>query len=307
MRIIRGTESIAVDHPVICIYGQPGIGKSSLGYSAKDPLLLDFDAGAHRAANRKDTASIQSWADVVEITDGNVLDPYATVVVDTVGRLLDLMTLDIIENNPKHGNGPGSLSLPGFGVLKGRFRGWLTQLRARGKDVVLLAHHREDKDGDVTTMRPDIQGASYGEVMKSADIVGFLYMRGKDRVLDCNPTDRWHGKNPGGWKPFVVPPIAKATTVIADMLDQGRAALGAISDESAKVAQTVDEWRSNIETFTTAEECTRAIAETNSLTPEIAKLQVKRLLMARVGALGLIYDAPSKAFVSAPQPAGATA
>jgi hypothetical protein len=296
MKIIRATDPIPVEHPVLCVYGQPGIGKSSLGYSADTPLLLDFDAGSHRASNRRDTLQIHTWADVTELLDDKAaLEPYKSIVVDTVGRLLDVMTLDIIEQNPKLGR-DGSLSLQGFGVLKGRFRGLLTQLRAKGKDVVLLAHHREDKDGDITIMRPDIQGASYGEVMKSADMVGFLYMRGKDRILDFNPTDRWHGKNPVNWKPLALPPVAKALTVLAELIAQGRAALGSISDESAKVAEQIFEWRTQIDTYTTPEECTKAITQVAAITPEMAKVQVKRLLWDKAKALGFTFDDKAKAF-----------
>ena len=66
MKIIKGTDSISVEHPVFLIFGQPGIGKSSLGYSTKDPLLLDFDKGAHRAANRRDSLVIDGWKDVLD-------------------------------------------------------------------------------------------------------------------------------------------------------------------------------------------------------------------------------------------------
>ena len=164
MHIIKSTDAILVEHPVTLIFGQPGIGKSTLGYSAKDPLLLDLDQGAHRAANRRDTLKVTTWADVAELAESRAaLEPYATVVVDTVGRLLDLIAADIIEANPKNAR-DGALTLQGYGVLKTRFRTWLTQIRTWGKDVVLLAHHREEKDGDLTILRPDIIGASYGEV-----------------------------------------------------------------------------------------------------------------------------------------------
>jgi hypothetical protein len=307
LRIIKATEAIPVAHPVFQIFGQPGIGKSSLGYSCKDPLLLDFDQGAHRAANRRDTLQIGSWADVAELTASpDVLAPYSTIVVDTVGRCLDVITADIAATDPKKAPG-GNLSQQGWGVLKNRFRSWTSQLRALGKDVLLIAHDKEDKDGDTRIVRPDIVGGSYGEVMKVADFVAYLYMSGKDRILDFNPTDRWVGKNPAGWAPFKVPVVGKAQTFMAGLFDQGRDALGAISEESAKVTQQVDDWRSQIETFTSTEEINRAI-------PEVAKLaaitapQVKKLLMDRAKALGFVWDLKAKAFVE-PQPehAGASA
>lgn len=300
LHIIKSTESIPVEHPVFLIFGQPGIGKSSLGYSGRDSLLLDFDQGSHRAANRKDTLAINTWADVAELTEaGDVLEPYGTLTVDTVGRCLDLMAVDIIAKDPKAGRG-GSLSIQGWGVLKTRFRSWITQLRALGKDVILIAHDKEDKDGDTRIVRPDIAGGSYGEVMKVADFVGYLYMRGKDRILDFSPTDRWVGKNPAGWAPFQVPPVGKATDFMALRIADGRDALGAISEQSAKVAGQVEGWREAIDTYSTPEEFTRAIPETNGL-PPVAAPQVKKLLMDRATALGFTFDKKAKAFV-APEP-----
>lgn len=295
MKIIKSTESIAVAHPVFLIFGQPGICKTSLAYSTADPLLLDFDNGAHRAANRRDTLQIGTWADVVELmTSPAALEPYATVIPDTVGRCLDVMTADIIRESPKLGPN-GNLSQQGWGVLKNRFRTWTSSLRALGKDVLLVAHDKEDKDGDTRVVRPDIVGGSYGEVMKVADFVGYAYMSGKDRILDFNPTDRWVGKNPGGWAPFKIPPVGKARDFMADLMTQGRAALGTISAASADVAQLVNEWREAVESFTTAAEINRAIPETATLSALVAP-QVKKLLNDRAAALGCVWDKSTKAF-----------
>ena len=306
LRIIKATEPITVEHPVFLIFGQPGIGKSSLGYSCHDPLLLDYDKGAHRAVNRRDTLAIDTWADVAElVAHPEVLAPYSTVVKDTVGRCLDVITADIAATDPKKAPG-GNLSQQGWGVLKNRFRSHMAALRALGKDVLLVAHDKEDKDGDTRIVRPDIVGGSYSEVMKIADFVGYLYMSGKDRVLDFNPTDRWIGKNPAGWQPFKLPPVEKAQTFMKDLFDRGREALGKISAASAEIATVVDDWREQIETFTSAEECTRAVSEIQKL-PTVSQAQVKRLLMDKAKALEFAWDAKKKAFVEKPQPATASA
>lgn len=305
MRIIKGTESIGVEHPVFLIFGQPGICKTSLAYSTHNPLLLDFDQGAHRAANRRDTLQIGNWDDVAELmADAKALEPYGTVIPDTVGRCLDVMTADIASNDPKKAPG-GNLSQQGWGVLKNRFRSWTSQLRALGKDVLLVAHDKEEKDGDTRIVRPDIVGGSYGEVMKVADFVGYVYMAGKDRVLDFSPTDRWVGKNPAGWPPFKVPPVGKAQDFMADLIDRGREALGNISEESAKVTAQVYEWRTKIDNFTKPDECTAAIPVVKALAPILAP-QVSKLLLEKAKALGFLFDTKTKQFVE-PQPAGTAA
>lgn len=296
MKIIKGTEPIPVQHPVFLIFAQPGWGKSSLGYSLKDPLLLDFDKGAHRAANRRDTLVIDTWTDVAELmASSDALDPYASLSVDTVGRCLDVMTAHIAQTEPKKAPG-GNLSLQGWGTLKANFRTWMAHLRAKGKDVLLVAHDKEDKDGDNRIIRPDIAGASYGEVFKVADFVGYGYIAGRRRILDFNPTDKWVGKNPAGWEPFELPPVNKAQSFMADLVSRGRDALGTISEESAAVLQKVETWKATIASFTTATQYTEAIERINA-EPPIVALQVKKLLVDVGKSAGFTYDTTKKAFV----------
>ncbi len=305
MRIIKAADSIPVDHPVFLVFGQPGICKSSLGYSSKDPLLLDFDKGAHRAANRRDSLVIDTWKDVIELMESaDALDPYASLTVDTVGRCLDVMTAHIAATDPKKAPG-GNLSQQGWGVLKNTFRTWVANLRTKGKDVLLIAHDKEDKDGDTRIVRPDIVGGSYGEVMKVADFVGYCYMNGRERILDFNPTDRWVGKNPAAWKPFVVPPVAKAQDFMAELFDQGREALGSISEASAKIAQQVETWRDRIGEITTAAECNAIIPEIKKL-PILVQAQVSKMLMDYSESARIPFDKAKKAFYE-PATAGATA
>lgn len=298
MKIIKGTEAIPVEHPVFAWFGQPGIGKSSLGYSTKNPLTLDFDKGAHRAANRRDTLVINSWEEINELmAHPAVLEPYATIVVDTVGRCLDLMTADIIANNPKLGTA-GNLTLQGYGALKARFRTWIAQLRTLGKDVCLIAHDKEESDGDSKIVRPDITGGSYSEVMKVADFVGYVYMNGRDRVLDFNPTHKWVGKNPAGWKPFVLPPVAKAQDFMTDLMDQGRTALGQISEASAQVQGQVDNWRGKINlTPVSADAYNNLIPHVKAIQAVIVAAQVSKLLIDTAESKGILFDKAQKKFV----------
>ena len=295
MTIIKATDSITVDHPVFLLFGQPGIGKSSLGYSTKNPLTLDFDRGAHRAANRRDTLPIDTWGDVAGLmTNPDQLAPYDSIVVDTVGRCLDVMTADIAATDPKKAPG-GNLSQQGWGTLKTRFRTWTAQLRTLGKDVLLIAHDKEDKDGDTRIVRPDIVGGSYGEVLKIADFCGYLYMNGRSRVLDFNPTDRWIGKNPAGWRPFEVPPVNRAQAFMADLFDLGRSALGDISEESAAIVRQVEEWREKIQKFTTGEQCNGVTAEIKKL-PPIVMAQVAKILMDHAKEKNIPFDPKTKHF-----------
>lgn len=301
MRIIKATDAIPVEHPVFMIFGQPGIGKSSLGYSCKDVLALDFDKGAHRAANRKDTLVIDSWKDIEDLmASPEELEPYHALTVDTVGRCLDVLTAHLARTDPKKFPG-GVPGLQGWGALKNHFRNWIAALRMLGKDVLLIAHDREDKDGDTRIVRPDIAGGSYAEVMKVADFVGYLQMSGKDRVLDFSPTDRWIGKNPAGWQPFKLPPVAKSTEFMADLFAKGRTALGALSEASAALMREVETWREKVNALTDAAQFTKAVGELAGIEAPIVQAQARKILWDAAQAKGFTFDKEHKIF-TAPEP-----
>jgi hypothetical protein len=195
LKITRASEPITVERLNMVIYGPPGLGKSSLAFTAEAPLLLDFDNGSHRAVNRKDVVQVGSWADVSSISADD-LAPFKTVIVDTAGRALDAITADIIKTDPK-GHKNGALTLPGYGTLKTRFITFLKLLNSFGKDVVLIAHMDEQRNGDDLIERLDVQGGSKGEIYKAADAMGRLVMVNGKLQLKFSPSDASFGKNPG--------------------------------------------------------------------------------------------------------------
>jgi AAA domain len=296
VRIIKANETIPVDHPVFLLYGQPGICKSSLGFSMKVPLLLDFDKGAHRAANRRDTLIIDNWKDADLASQGEALAPYSSVVVDTVGRCLDVITSHIAATEPKKCPG-GTLTMQGWGVLKNYFRNWMSAMRGLGKDVLLIAHDKEDKDGETRIVRPDIAGGSYAEIFKVADFVGYASMSGKQRILDFNPTDKWIGKNPAQWAPFEIPPIAKAGDFMAKLFDDGRSVLGKISEESSTVVMEVEFWREEISKLNTVHQFNVMIVDIKKLSM-IVQVQLAKILLETGDHKGFVFDREKKQFVA---------
>lgn len=231
LKITRAAEPITVERLNTVIYGPPGLGKSSLAFTSDTPLLLDFDQGSHRAANRKDTVRIADWSDVAGITRDD-LDPFKTVIVDTAGRALDILTADIIRVNPKHGRG-GALTLQGYGELKSRFTSFLKLLNSFGKDVVLIAHMDEQRNGDDIIERLDVQGGSKGEIYKAADAMGRLVISNGQRKLLFSPTDAAFGKNPGQLPPLDVPDMTSPDfdTFLASVIERIKGRLNELTED----------------------------------------------------------------------------
>lgn len=291
LKIVKAEEAIQVKNIVVAVYGQPGIGKSTLGFGAESPLMLDFDRGAHRAVNRGDTVQVERWADVSGMSADD-LSPYKTIIVDTVGRLLDCLATHLISDNPKLKGYGGALSLQGYGALKSAYSGWLKLLMSYGKDIVLIAHDKEDKNGDDLIIRPDIQGGSYGEVIKSADAVGYLHIVGRDRVLDFSPTDKWVGKNAAGFSPLVVPPVAVNPAFFGGVIRDIKEAMNKLSEDQKAALKQVEDWRTVLSECETADDINARLDEVKKLADPVAS-QVKALLVSRTKALGLVADKKS--------------
>jgi len=241
LRIIKATEPMTVSNIVLTVYAAPGLGKTSLAFTANKPLMLDFDKGSYRAGNRGDTVPIQSWSDI-ESMNASDLDPYSTIVVDTAGRALDVLAQDIIASNPKMGNF-GNLSLQGFGVLKSRFTQWKTFLMSQGKDIVLIAHMTEEKKGDDYIERIDAQGASKNEVYKSSDAMCRIQVgpRG-ERTLNFTPRENGFGKDPAGLGTILFPHPDKNPQYLAEVIGKIKGAINKQTAAQAEAVRESDKW-----------------------------------------------------------------
>lgn len=283
LKITRSTDQIKVERLNVCIYGPPGIGKTSLAFTADRPLLLDFDQGAHRAANRKDIVRVNAWSDVADMSAGD-LEPFATVIVDTAGRALDHLTADIIRRNPKAGRG-GALTLQGYGTLKAEFVAWLKALNSFGKDVVLVAHMDEQRSGDDIIERLDVQGGSKGEIYKAADAMGRLVIRDGKRWLNFSPTDAAFGKNPGNLEPLAVPHPDREPAFFAEVIASIKDKLNAMTAEQAKASESMDSWRERIAAMKDAASFNGALAEVKTQPKAVQAMFAEEAALA-----GLTYN-----------------
>jgi adenylate kinase family enzyme len=291
LKIIKSSEPIKVERLNVCIYGQPGAGKSSLAFTAAAPLLLDFDEGAHRAANRKDSVRVTAWEQVADL-NADDLAPYSTVIVDTAGRALDKLTADIIRRNPKAGRG-GALTLQGYGTLKAEFTAWLRMLNSFGKDVVLVAHMDEQRNGDDIIERLDVQGGSKGEIYKAADAMGRVAVKGGARTLNFNPTEAAFGKNPGQLEAMEIPHPDKAPDFLASVIQSIKDRLNALTEEQIQAQEVLEGWRVVINELREPEHFTEKY-EAVKKAPKAAQA----LFAAAVTDKGLVFDKATKSYAA---------
>ena len=206
------------------------------------------------------------------------------MVVDTAGRALDVLTADIIRRNPKAGRG-GALTLQGYGTLKAEFVAWLKHLNSLGKDVVLIAHMDEQRNGDEIIERLDVQGGSKGEIYKAADAMGRLSIRDGKRMLNFSPTDSQFGKNPGQLDPLEVPHPERAPEFLAGVIQQIKDKLNAMTEEQREAQALLEKWRTNLA------DVEDAVGINSLLDAAKASSRAAQILLHdRATALGLTFD-----------------
>lgn len=293
IKIINAAEA-TVDNIVVMLYAHPNAGKTTLSFTASKPVLLDFDRGAHRAPNRadKDMVEIQSWADVAAMDPVKDFAGHDTVIVDTVGTCLDRMEAQLIREDPKNGTAGGALSLKGYGAMKSRFKSWLAGIREAGKDVVLIAHLKEEMRGDDTVERIDAAGSSKQEVYREADLIGRISYKGKNRVLTFNPTDASLGKN-CGLPEMVLDDAGKNPNTLADIITQAKRMMNEAAqagvDENKRLEE-LREWAKNL----------KGVDQFNSAVAQMVKDKArdvdKKILLDEGAARGFVFDKKAKLF-----------
>lgn len=299
VQLITELEPINVSALSMLIYGPPGAWKTSLAQTTNNPITLDFDMGVHRAFNRKSALRLGGWDDINDPAVTKAINGAGAIVVDTIGRCLDMLSVKVADESPKNGNRSGGLSMQGWGVLKSRFAFWVNGLRQAGKDIIFLCHEKEEKDGDDRIMRPDIQGGSYIEVMKFTDLVGYLHLtRDGKRILDFNPSDKHLGKNAAGWSALPVPDLKSVPTFLGDMLADAKKRIGQTSEEAAKIAAAVKEYESWLsDASPDLVTLNDRLAELPTLS-QAAKAQVWHLILAYSKKCEWTFDSKAKKFVA---------
>lgn len=195
MSLIRKSTELNIPTNIkMMIYGQAGMGKSTVALSAPKPLLLDFDNGVKRMnmahLENIDTVQVTSWNDVQLVLQED-LSVYQTIVVDTIGKMMDfIITYKCGTRQP---------SIRDWGGINAEFS-WMTRtLSSLKKHIIFVAHRDTRKEGDDTVFIPALREKSYNSIVTELDLLGYLEMKSERgvqrRTITFDPTSRNDGKN----------------------------------------------------------------------------------------------------------------
>ena len=186
----------------VLIAGYPGIGKTTLGLSAPKPLLIDVDFGINRtmASVRKDYIQPESYEELLNDLKGDLGD-YETIVIDTGGKLLDLMKAYVIKNDIKNAKKDGTLSLQGYGAVGREFSRFMNYIYFDlRKHCVIIFHAVEEKQDEETKLRILVEGSTKNTVWQNVELGGFIEMRGNKKTIGFDNCERYFAKSSFGIK-----------------------------------------------------------------------------------------------------------
>ena len=306
MTLIRKASELSIPNTIkMMIYGQAGMGKSTLALSTPKPLLLDFDNGVKRINMSHlegiDTVQVGSWQDVKDVLQED-LSAYQTIVIDTIGKMMDfIITYKCGSRQPQ---------IRDWGGINQEFS-WLTRtVGSLNKNVVFVAHRDTRKEGDDTVFIPALREKSYNAIVTELDLLGYLEMRNDNgrqmRTITFDPTSRNDGKNtcnlPGVMTiPTIIDaqgkPTAKNDFIERSVIAPYLGMLYAKEDEIKKYNALLSEIEDGISQITDAQSANFFIEHINDYKHVGSSLMNARsLFSARVKELGLVYNKDAKAY-----------
>jgi len=311
MSLIR-KKSELVYRPKIkmLIYGSAGAGKTTLALSAPKPLLLDCDNGVHRVNydHQTDTLQVESYPQVLEVLTKEDLTPYETIVIDTGGKLLDFMAEYIIANNPKMGKANGTLTLQGFGARKVEFQAFCKLVSSLNKHLVFVAHRKsQTENDDKVRYVPLFGGSNYDDLVTELDLVGYLELDGRRRVITFDPTDRNDGKNTCNLPAMIELPVTvdeaghglENTFITEGVIKPYCERIAAIQEQGRKYDKLIADFAQGVEKANTPEEVNGLIAVLKTMEHiGTSEVKCKTMIADRAKKLGFVYDKAKKGYVS---------
>lgn len=314
MSLIKKSNEITIGQTLkMMIYGQAGMGKSTLALSAPKPLLLDFDNGVKRVNNAHlddnvGIVQVGTWQDVLNLlnSEREAMAAYDTIVVDTIGKMMDFIIA--------YRCGGRSPRIQDWGMINNDFKVFTQMLSELKKNIIFVAHRDTRKEGEQTVFIPSLREKNYNNIVTELDLLGYLEMRAENgvvrRTITFNPTDRNDGKNtcnlPGVMNiPTIIDANGNATSpndfIQTSILSKYK---DMIADKEAKVKEynaALEEIKTSVEQITDAEGANHFAAHIKDYAHigNSVIMHARNLFSAKVKALGLVYDKESKQYSDA--------
>lgn len=310
MNFVQASQVKPKENYAVLLYGPTGIGKTTAALSAPGPVAhVDFDAGITRvdAAFTPNAliAQIESWEGYPGMVQALAAVPANTVVIDTVGKLLDMIQLYIMAQPKYAAKKLEKPTLQVYGDIKAEFLGFIRGLKAGGKNIVFIAQEVETtiknrKGEDIRYHQPACgSDKNRTEILQDLDLVGYLYKDGTETRITFDPNESYYGKNTCGIPAVVdVPRVEGAeqnillTWVYGLYIEHQRANL-----DRAPYYKQVNELVASVRQIADADGANKFIGIAKKVAWLLdAKAKVMAVFNEQVAALSLTYNKEKKLY-----------
>lgn len=291
---IKANEALPERPVVIVIYGDPGIGKTSLFNTSENPYLIDFDRGVSRSIMRKDTLAPDSWDEVLQFERDGKLKNKATIGIDTAKACLDdfLMAYVVKKDFKNQKNKQAA-----YGALGDEFKVFVNNRRSDRADLVILAHSKDKEDGDFVKKIPDVTGGSYQLLLRIADEIGYMTMKNNKRTIQFEPTDFSIGKNVARLPLLEVP--AEGTdelkSFLSGIIKKVKSSITSQSESQREALEKSEKYQKEIAAVKNVDDINLLIAPVQEL-PKYLKDPINKLISAKAKGLGFIFNKATTSF-----------
>lgn len=210
--LIRATKPTP---PKLIIYGQPGVGKTTLAAEAK-ALLIDCENGAGTIPHLARTPYLETWPEMdgwlQELAAGALPTDCKALAIDTIDwmvtRITEYVCVDLDGKKPGDITNTVGSAHGGFfkareviqNVISRRLFPTLNAINSRGVPIILLAHAEHakitDAEGVMTRMAaPDIEPCYLSLFREWSDAVLYASQDGDTRMLTTAQTATVVAKN----------------------------------------------------------------------------------------------------------------
>lgn len=307
MAIIKPQEmDFSKDNIIMIISGLPGVGKTTVAFSAPDVLLIDTDNGVKRVnpQHRKDASVCQTYEELLSDMKTPEFAQYKTVAIDTTGAFIELLKDWAMRNNPSANKKGGGISQQGFGIVKSEFLRFSAELK-RTHNVIYIFHTSKSKDQEGNFIYDLMcEGAAREIVWQPADLGAYMQIVGNDRYLCFTPTQSYSAKSSYGIKGMIKIPELKEgepnefitqlfEKVKKNMAEENKAfapqkeAYEKVMEDGRQILETI----TDIETFEVAKKTLESLE--HSLTSE---KELRSLLKDKMAELGITYNKETKSY-----------
>lgn len=227
MPLITADKAFATKWEII-VYGQPGVGKTTLFAETPNALYVEVDDNGHTVLQGISKASIfytRNWSELVKfvqaLSTSQLIKGIDTIIVDTVS---ECQTLERLRQTGDSMDDTWKYNQNVFTVNNFRIMAMVRTLKKCGKNIVWLCHEKTElTDKQEKLVRPALSDTLLATVCAGVDGQFYYKRLGANRVLETDGMGQVQTKSRfARARPFVNPTWNELEPFLTSRMDPNK-------------------------------------------------------------------------------------